>query len=110
MKAISLLFLLAACAAKDELSPDSILNRKLKQCYEESDSYLKRRGGKIETWLGMNADGTVRMTKIHKSDFQSDRNLEACVTGVYKQTKFLPTVDGKDTEIMKSVNFEAVKL
>lgn len=110
MKAISLLLILTACAAKDELSPDSILNRKLKQCYEESDSYIKRKGGKIETWLVMNADGTVKETKIHKSDFQTDRNLEACVVGVYKQTKFLPSVDSKENEVMKSVNFEAVKI
>jgi hypothetical protein len=108
MKGTSLLIaaaLAVACAAPDPLPGTVNLERKLQQCYEESDSYTKRRSGNLQVRLTIGAEGRARDPRILTSTFRDDRNLEACVTGLLRAATYPRPAGGRPVELTKPVNF-----
>ncbi len=109
MKATSLgliLLLVGGCATSDSNNPGvANLERKLQQCYEESDSYTQRRSGNMQVQLTIGPEGQARDPRILSSTFRLDRNLEACVTGQLRAASYPKPASGKPEELIKPVNF-----
>lgn len=109
MKAISLLLLLMSCATTVE-DKELPLNRKLRQCYVESDSYTGMAGkvpGKILMELEIDTEGNVKKAEVAQSDFK-DANLLACVKGIFRTT-IMENKTGSTLHEVRTVNFKAVR-
>ncbi len=101
-----ILVMVAGCATSDPNNPGvANLDRKLKQCYEESDSYTQRRSGNMQVQLTIDAEGRARDPKIVSSTFRLDRNLEACVTGQLRAASYPKPMSGRTEELIQPVNF-----
>lgn len=109
MKVTSLLFLLVACTL--DRTPQAKLNRQIQQCYEESDSVYEKPPveGVMEFDLQIVDGGKPKTVKMTKSDFKKDRNLEACVYGIMKQTTIENGEKNKSYTHHEVVNFQAKK-
>lgn len=108
MKVISLLFLLASCSTPGAKAK---LNRQIQQCYEESDSVfaIPPVEGKMEFDLEISENAKVQSVKMTSSDFNKDRNLEACVYGILKQTTIEGFVKNEKYTLHEVIKFEAKK-
>jgi hypothetical protein len=99
MKVISLLLILAACASHQENSSDQIrasllrLDGQLHQCYEESDTYMRREDATVNYQFTIRPDG---MTTDHKVLEQTpkDPNFSACFKMIMKNLKFTRPLNG----------------
>lgn len=108
MKVISFfLLVLAGCSShQDPLSPKEIFNRKIVQCYEESDSMAKFKKGKIKYRMNVDHQGKVTSIRVMESDFPEDPNLEACAAGILKQTPVMnDQFKGKSFEAVQEIDY-----
>ncbi len=109
MKGTSLSLILApllGCASSDTNDPGlANLDRKIKQCYEESDTFTQRLSGNMQVQLTIDPQGRAGSPKILSSTIPLDRNLEACVTGQLRAAIYPRPASGKPEEIIKPVNF-----
>jgi hypothetical protein len=102
---ILILILITGCATSDSNPGVANLDRKLKQCYEESDTYTQKLPGNMQVQLTIDAEGRAGSFKILASTFPLDRNLEACVTGQLRAAIYPRPASGKPEELIKPVNF-----
>lgn len=113
MKGISLLLLLAACAApKPQDKITETFHGKdflYRQCFHESDSYQGREvdeKGKIQVKFDIQ-DGKVARSEILKTDFK-DPNLHTCIKGVLKNLRFYDMDHVQD--VTQTINFGHITL
>lgn len=113
MRGISLFLLLffGACSS-NKMERHNVLHESLRLCYVESDSYTGKNGsvqGTMTTSLSITPEGIVKSCKIVRNDFK-DPNLNACVCGILKQTKFDLPLKSENSEIEKLIDFKPVNL
>jgi hypothetical protein len=110
MKVFNLLIFIASCSSTIKEDKNLPLNRKLRQCYVESDSYQGRfdkAQGKLMIALSADQNGKVTTVNVISSDYK-DPNLISCVREVFKSTPLEHSAQNEYHEVRK-VKFKPVR-
>lgn len=107
MKAISLLFLLLACASRQpDYIKQTILDNEpeYRRCYLESETFRKKETRGFKLAFTIKSDGTTEGHKlIDQVGF--DRKMDECFLNVVKKIQFKPSKDGSSINVTQPFNF-----